>query len=121
MAAAGDAVGLADEGQRDWIYGPDVAAGIIALLDATALRHDVYNVGTGQTWSLGQWCEKLAAWRPAFSYRLAGKTDTGPTLDPGRRSPLSVERIFQDTAYNPRFGLSEAFDDYVGWMEESNS
>ena len=120
MAAAGDAVVLADEGQRDWIYGPDVAVGIIALLDAGDLRHDVYNIGTGRTWSLGQWCEKLAAWRPAFSYRLAGKSDSGATLDPGRRSPLSVERIFEDTAYNPRFGLTEAFDDYLRWMEESS-
>ena len=121
MAAAGDAVVLADEGQRDWIYGPDVAAGIIALLDAAALPLDLYNIGTGQSWSLSQWCEKLAARYPAFSYRLAGESDTQATFDPGRRSPLSVERILRDTAYNPRFGLAEAFDDYLGWMEESGS
>jgi hypothetical protein len=30
-----------------------------------------------------------------------------------------VERIFRDTAYNPRFGLAEAIDDYLGWMEVS--
>ena len=112
---------LADEGQRDWIYGPDVAAGIVALLDAAALPLDLYNIGTGQSWSLSQWCEKLAARYPAFSYRLAGESDTQATLDPGRRSPLSVERILRDTTYNPRFGLAEAFDDYLGWMEESGS
>ena len=121
MAGAGDAVVLADEGRRDWIYGPDVAAGIIALLDAAALPHDVYNIGTGETWSLLQWCEKLAARRPAFSYRLASEPGAEASLDPGRRSPLSVERIFRDTAYNPRFGLAEAFDDYLGWMEESRA
>ena len=120
MAAAGTAVVLADDGQRDWIYGPDVAAGIVALLDAAALGHDVYNIGTGQTWSLSQWCEMLAARHPAFSYRLAGESDAVPTLDPGRRSPLSVERILRDTAYNPRFGLADAFDDYLGWMEQSS-
>lgn len=121
MALAGDAVVLADEGRRDWIYGPEVAAGIVALLDAAALSYDVYNIGTGQTWSLSQWCEKLARRHPAFSYRLAGESDTQATIDPGRRSPLSVERILRDTAYNPRFGLAEAFDDYLGWMEESGS
>ena len=118
MAAAGDAAVLADEGQRDWIYGPDVAAGIIALLDATVLHHDVYNIGTGQTWSLRQWCEKLAARRPAFSYRVGAATDADLSLDPGRRAPLSNARISQDTAYNPRFGLDESFDDYLEWIDE---
>lgn len=116
MAAAGDVAVLADEGHRDWIYGPDVAAGIIALLDAATLRHDVYNIGTGRTWSLWQWCEKLYARHPAFSYRLGTESDAGVFLDPGRRSPLSVERILHDTTYNPRFGLDESFDDYLDWL-----
>jgi len=117
-AIAGAEAVLADEGPRDWIYGPDVAAGIIALLDAGTLRHDVYNVGTGRIWSLWQWCEKLAERFPAFSYRLATESDAGRCLDPGRRSPLSVERILRDTAYNSRFGLDESFDDYLDWLQE---
>lgn len=116
MAAVGDAAVLADEGWRDWIYGPDVAAGIIALLDAPELRHDVYNVGTGETWSLRQWCEKLVARRPTFSYRLGAESDGGTGLDPGRRSPLAIIRISQDTTYNPRFGLEESFEDYLEWL-----
>jgi nucleoside-diphosphate-sugar epimerase len=108
---------LADEGQRDWIYGPDAATGIIALMDAAHLRHDVYNVGTGRSWSLQQWCDKLGAWRPAFSYRIGAGSDGAACLDPGRRSPLSIDRIVRDTAYNPRFGLEESFDDYLEWIE----
>jgi nucleoside-diphosphate-sugar epimerase len=117
LAAVGEVAVLADEGDRDWIYGPDVAAGIIALLDASDLRHDVYNIGTGQTWSLRQWCEKLAARRAAFSYRFGNDPNADPTLDPGRRAPLSIKRILRDTTYNPRFGLEEAFDDYLEWMD----
>ena len=60
LAAAGARAVLAREGERDWIYGPDAAGGIIALLDAPALGHDVYNVSTGRTWSLRAWCERLA-------------------------------------------------------------
>ena len=117
MAASGDPAVLADEGQRDWIYAPDVAAGVIALLDSTALQHDVYNVGTGQTWSLRQWCEKLATRRPAFCYRIGTASDADPCLDPGRRAPLSNERILRDTTYNPRFGIDESFDDYLEWID----
>lgn len=117
MAGAGEEAVLADEGQRDWIYGPDVAAGIIALMDAEVLHHDVYNVSTGGSWSLAQWCEMLAARRPGFSYRLGGESDAGPRIDPGRRSPLSIERILRDTAYNPGFGLEDSFEDYLDWLD----
>jgi nucleoside-diphosphate-sugar epimerase len=117
MAAAGETVVLADEGCRDWIYGPDVAAGIVALLDTVELRYDVYNIGTGWTWSLREWCEKLAVRQPGFSYRLGSGSDAGPTFDPGRRAPLSIRRISQNSAYNPRFGLHESFDDYLRWLD----
>lgn len=117
MAAAGDSAVLANDGHRDWIYGPDAAAGIIALMDARALRHDVYNVGTGHTWSLRRWCEKLAARQPSFSYRLGSVSDAGRFIDPGRRSPLSIERILRDTTYSPHFGFEESFDDYLEWMQ----
>lgn len=116
LAAAGDEAVLAEEGFRDWIYGPDAAAGIVALLDAADLRHDVYNIGTGQTWSLRQWCEKLAERMPAFSYRFDGGSEADPILDPGRRAPLSIERVLEDTGYNPGFGLDESFEDYLEWM-----
>ena len=118
LALAGDQAVLADEGHRDWIYAPDVGAGVIALLDAAHLRHDVYNIGPGRTWGLRQWCEKLAMRLPAFSFRFGAGTDSDPSLAAGRRSPLSVARILQDTAYNPRFGLDESFEDYLEWMQE---
>ena len=120
MALAGDTAVLADEGNRDWIYGPDVAAGILALLDAREPGHDLYNVGTGRTWSLRQWCEKLAARYPAFSYSIGTGPDADSMLDPGRRSPLSVKRISGDTAYNPRFGFEDSFDDYMEWMDKAS-
>ncbi len=120
MAAAGSAAVLADEGWRDWIYGPDAASGIIALLDAAQLSEDVYNVGTGQTWSLREWCENLAARQPAFSYCIGGGPDVGTIIDPGHRSPLSIERISRDTTYSPRFTLVKALEDYLRWMDESS-
>jgi nucleoside-diphosphate-sugar epimerase len=118
MAAAGEAAVLADDGYRDWIYGPDVAAGVIALLDTTTLHHDVYNVSIGHTWSLLRWCEKLAERYEAFSYGLGDASDGERWFDPGRRSPLSVERILNDTTYSPRFGLEESFDDYIEWLKQ---
>lgn len=117
LAERGEQAALAGAGERDWIYAADVAAGIVALMDAAELRHDVYNVGTGKTWSLLEWCERLGSAWPAFSWRLASATEAEATLDAGQRSPLCIERITQDTDYRPRFGLEEAFDDYLAWMK----
>jgi nucleoside-diphosphate-sugar epimerase len=120
MAASGQAVELADEGARDWIYAPDAAAGVIALIDAEKLKHALYNVGPGRTWSLVDWCEQLADRLPGFSYRLceAGKAGAGALGAGAPRSPLAITRIRDDTGFVARFGLGEALDDYLPWLEQ---
>ena len=118
LALEGGEAVLAEEGVRDWIYGPDAAAGIVAIMDAGDLHHDVYNVGTGWTWSLREWCGKLAAECPAFSYRFHRGPEADPALDPGRRAPLDMERVLGDTAYNPGFGIEESFADYLDWVRQ---
>ena len=116
MAAAGEPAVLVDDGLRDWIYAPDAAAGILALMDAATLRHDLYNVSTGRVWSLRQWCEQLVRCHPAFSYRVDGTPGSNAVIDPGRRSPLAIERIAGDTGFQPRYGLEESFNDYLQWL-----
>lgn len=118
MAQRGEAAVLAGPGERDWIYAADVAAGIVALMDSAELDYDVYNVGTGKTWNLLEWCERLSSAYPGFSSRVASAADDTPSIDPGHRSPLSIERITRDTEYRARFGVDEAFDDYLQWMKE---
>ena len=110
---------LIDDSPRDWIYAPDVARGVLALLDAETLQYDVYNVGPGRTWTLVDWCEKLARRLPDFSYRLEKHRQDGDgTIGAGaRRSPLSIRRIQEDTDFEARFGLDEAFDDYLDWLD----
>ncbi|MCP5153026.1 MAG: NAD(P)-dependent oxidoreductase [Ectothiorhodospiraceae bacterium] len=116
MAEAGAEAVLPDEGPRDWIYGPDVARGILALLDAPALTHPVYNVGPGTAFPLDAWCARLAERFPAFRYRMAEPGETGdPRLAAGRRSPLAIDRLRAETGFTPRFDLESALDDYLAW------
>lgn len=118
-AGAGQPVILPDEGRRDWIYGPDAAAGVLALADAVTLPHPVYNVGPGVAWPLAAWCEKLRARYPRFSFRVATRPEEGDArLAAGaRRAPLCTRRLREDTGFTARFDIDAAFDDYVAWRE----
>ena len=77
---------------RDWIYGPDVAAGLLALLDAPKLESRVFHVGTGMPWDIGDWCERLVAKYPGFRYRFVTDPARRQRGAPGQRRPLAVPR-----------------------------
>lgn len=119
LAAAGTAVVLPRAGRKDWIYGADVAGGILALLDLAAPRHAVYHVSTAKSWSLIDWCQALAARRPDFSYRIADRPDTANVdlHDDHDRPPLAIARLVEETGFAPRFDLDAALADYLEWTD----
>ena len=106
------------EEQRDWIYAPDVAAGLIALLDAPQLASRVFHVGTGMPWDIADWCERLVAAYRGFRYRFV--TDPAEAnvlpLSSAGRSPFRVDRIRSEAGFAPRYPLDRAFQDYTAWV-----
>lgn len=119
-AVLGEEVVLKRPGPRDWLYARDVAGALIALLDAEAPKHRLYNVSGPELWTVADWCEKLAASVDGFSWRYAREGEE-PTIPVGDRdrSPLATERL-RGEIYRPRFGLAEAFDDYHAWIERTS-
>ena len=107
-------------GECDYIYGPDVAAALIALLDAAAPAHRLYHLGTGAPWSLPQWCAALAKRYPRFRWREASKADECniAVLPSVARTPFSNRRLAQDLGYAPRYGLDAAAAHYTSWLGE---
>jgi nucleoside-diphosphate-sugar epimerase len=115
MAMQGKEAVLRRPGPRDWVYARDVAAALIALLDAPAYRHDLYHVSSGFRWSVADWCERLQRAFPGFTYRI----DDDPAavnvpFGARDRSPLSVERL-RSEFMTPAFDLDAAFADYLAW------
>jgi nucleoside-diphosphate-sugar epimerase len=106
------------EEQRDWIYAPDLAAGLIALLDASRLSSKVFNVGTGMPWDIRDWCERLVAAYPGFRYRFVTDPAAANVLPLAAvgRSPFRVERIRAEAGFAPRYPFERAFDDYTAWL-----
>lgn len=113
----GERVVLAREGPRDWVYAPDVAAALTALLDARGLGFDLVHVSAGRHWTLGDWCRALATRLGTEAFTLDPESER-PTLalPPRDRAPLAVERL--RTVYEPRFGLDEALAHYLAWLDE---
>ena len=119
LAIQGKAAVLPGVGRRDWVYSRDVASALVAILDGKHLHHDVYNIGPGVEWTIEAWCRKLKESYPGFSYRLASGQEISNINYhlPQDRAPFAIRRLVEDIGFQPRFGLDEAFADYVKWVQ----
>lgn len=119
LALEGKEAVLSGVGRRDWLYARDLAVALAGLLDAPAPRHELYNLGSGKVWDMQAWCDKLRARHPLFSWRIAGQTEEANVelYEPTRRSPLSTSRLREETGFQARYGLEEAFTDFMEWSD----
>ena len=105
----------------DFIHAGDVAAAIVALLDAAKLRHSVYNIAAGELKSVRDLIDAFQKSIPSLRFKEVG--DNGPAdvnQDPGLRrgrfGAYDISRIREDTGWAPR-SLSESVEDYVRWLK----
>jgi nucleoside-diphosphate-sugar epimerase len=107
-------------GATDYIYAPDLANALIALLDAQAPKHRLYHLGTGAAWSLPEWCELLARRLPQFRWRESAHDAECNVLPLTRatRTRFSNRRLVEDLGWRPGFTLAQAADDFLAWMGE---
>ncbi|MDA0961323.1 MAG: NAD(P)-dependent oxidoreductase [Proteobacteria bacterium] len=104
--------------ERDWIYAPDVARAVDALLNTSVLSHRLYNVSTGQTWSVLAWGEAMAARFTGGVCRLAGPEEEANIMlhAPSDRRPLCVEKIRKDVTFPVCYDIDQSVEDYHGWL-----
>ena len=107
----------------DYIYAPDLAGAIIAVMDARAPKHRLYHLGTGAAWSLPEWCELLAQRFPKFRWRESERDAECNVLPLARtaRTHFSNRRLVEDLGWRPRFNLAQARDDFLDWMDKHES
>ncbi|MES2787351.1 MAG: NAD(P)-dependent oxidoreductase [Pseudomonadota bacterium] len=123
IAEAGGVAVLPRRGDRDWIYGPDVAQALVGLLTQPELQWPVYNVGPGASWSVVDWCEMLKQRFPGFRYQIADETAPANVDFHSRRdrSQMSIARLRDDIGFEARYGLARAFNDYLSWRANAQS
>jgi nucleoside-diphosphate-sugar epimerase len=114
----GQPIILPRPGARDWIYAPDIAEGVAAILLAEAPASPVYNLSSPAIWSVGEWCAALAL-RQRMDWRLA-QGDERATIDfhgPDDRPALATARAVEELGFRARFGMAEALADYSEWLK----
>lgn len=116
-----EAIHLPRPGVRDWIYSRDVAAAIYRLIQVEQLQEEIYNIGSGQVWSIVQWCELLQQKFPEFAYQLEENLTLCNVDYFGDKDiqELSIEHLKAE-GYTPKYGLNEAFEDYMAWLEQTS-
>lgn len=115
-ALAGRPVRLPRRDRRDYIYAPDVAAAVLALLDAPHLAHRLYLVSTGTAFSVADWADALGRHLPV-DCRLAVPPEA-PTVDlhgDTDRGLIDISRLVADTGFAPRFDMEGSAADYADW------
>lgn len=117
IAAAGGEAVFPPLGPTDYIYAPDVARALLALLDARSPAHRLYHLGTGAAWSLPQWCTLLARRFPEFRWRESAEGCNVLPLSPATRTRFSNRRLVEDLGYAPRFPPEIAVHDFADWLQ----
>lgn len=104
---------------RDWTYAPDMAAGVVAVLDAASPKHRLYNISPDETWTILAWGQALASRRPGFVCRIAGAGEAA-NVDPhapSDRAPLSAKRIAEDLDWRAATGMVQSIAQYDDWWQ----
>jgi len=118
LARAGREAVFPALGPTDYIYAPDVARALIALLDAQSPRHRLYHLGTGVAWALPQWCEHIAKHFPQFQWRESSSAEECNVRSLSRvmRTRFSNRRLVEDLGWQPRYDLASSAADFVSWL-----
>jgi nucleoside-diphosphate-sugar epimerase len=120
LARAGMDIQLSRSAMGDWLYSRDAAEGLALLLKAPDLAHQIYNVGSGETWALEDWVAGLVDRLPGVNSRPLRADSEGMTVRVQTaidRPPMSIKRLVADTGYAPRFNLNASLTDYLAWLD----
>jgi UDP-glucose 4-epimerase len=109
--------GFADDG-GDRCYVKDAGRAIALLMHADKLRHDTYNISSGQPVANHEFVTAVSAAVPGAEASLRpGRDPDAPAEDPY----LDTTRLVQDTGFEPAFDVRAGVADYVAWLRDNPS
>ena len=107
-----------DASYRDWTFAEDVAEGIErAWSVAGPLPHRVYNLSSGEQYSIGDVLEEFRVNLPGLEYKVVPQDEANYPVDadgPGPR-PLN-RRAREHLGWSPRTSFREGMRQYLAWI-----
>ncbi len=102
----------------DYVYSRDVAAGLVALADATSIPRAIYNLGSGRAATAAEWCALIAEQYPHFRWHLQINNETANVITHAvfDRPAMTVSHLLNDLGFRARFTLADAARDYLAFM-----
>ncbi len=109
--------GFAGDG-GDRCYVKDCGRAIALLMRTGSLRHDTYNVSSGQPVANHEFVTAVNAAVPGAEASLRpGRSPGAPADDPY----LDITRLVRDTGFEPAFDVRAGVADYVAWLRDNPS
>lgn len=107
------------DGVGDYIHAEDVAAAIISILRAPALRYRAYNIAAGVTSTVGELVRWAAEKAPGFGAEIVPSEQADIVMDLTRTDGMwgayDISRIANETGWRPR-PVRQALHDYIDWL-----
>jgi len=97
----------------DMTYALDLAAGLIALLDAPKLNHSFYNVSRGIMVTQNEIVEAFRSAVPGIEF-LQPTSEDGVGIGSGR-GPADNTRLREDTGFNAEYDPAGGIRAYIEW------
>jgi UDP-glucose 4-epimerase len=98
--------------RREYTYAKDIAKGVEAAIFADNLKHRVYNLGPGRTYSLEEIVAAVRKVHPGADISIGGEMNQG-LARALRNSGFDITRAQQDLGWAPEYDLEAAFRDYT--------
>jgi nucleoside-diphosphate-sugar epimerase len=107
--------------QRDLIYSRDLAAALLALLEAPTGAARVVNLSVMDDWNdfYRRWCRALEPAMPGFRWQVAqhGLPANIDYYDLRARGRLDTTRLATQLGFTPAFTPDQAISDYARWLQ----
>ena len=101
-------------GRQELLYAEDAAGALIAAGDATAPRHDTFNIGSGQPVTVAELAGAIGVAAGGAEVLLAEPhADANPhVID----APLDLSRAAEELRWRPRFDLEHGLSEHAAWL-----
>jgi UDP-glucose 4-epimerase len=125
----GEPIEVRDPSARQkFTYVKDIAEAISTVVDTPSLKHDVYNVCSAGSNTLGEVIEVLRKIEPTLEVKdrsasgpRMSESGPGELLDYMVKDPTRIRmdptRIQEELGFEPRFDLVSGVRDYIRWRE----